>query len=173
MRSHSLAANANVTVLGSLIPFRGNCRREKSSLTCGWTLADCSRAFELSSWLMLRVSWAPYVLGRGWRTRPAVLPGPVKEDTAIVSKFTLTGVFQRWALPIEIRNPSNSYRNIGLTYLPNFNLLKSIGQKIGNFCFLYIFLQEFFTVLTTFWRISAKTCEFLASLLCCWRPCCC
>jgi hypothetical protein len=43
---------------------------------------------------------------------------------------------------------------------------------MGNFYSFYIFLHEFFAVLTTFWRISAKTHELLASILCCWRPYC-
>jgi hypothetical protein len=41
-----------------------------------------------------------------------------------------------------------------------------------KFYSFYVFLHEFFTVLTTFWRISAKTHELLAPILCCWHPYC-
>ncbi len=102
---------------------------------------------------------------------------------------------QRWALPIEFRyydipiaiGLSNSYRNIGLTYLSDFNyltsyiglrivrylsdLLKLPDKKMDNFLSFYVFLDEFFAVLMTFWWISANICELLASILCCWRPC--
>jgi hypothetical protein len=44
---------------------------------------------------------------------------------------------------------------------------------MGNSYPFYLFLKEFFAIhLTTFWRISAKTHELSASILCCWRPCC-
>ncbi len=35
-----------------------------------------------------------------------------------------------------------------------------------------LLLHEFIVVQRTFWRISAKTHELLASILCCWRPKC-
>jgi hypothetical protein len=53
---------------------------------------------------------------------------------------------------------------------------------MGKFYSCYVFLHEFFAVLTTFWRIYAKSHELLASILCCWclgslyyfwHPCCC
>ncbi len=62
---------------------------------------------------------------------------------------------QRWALLIEFRY-SDSCRNY-------WNLA---DQKRAIFTLFYIILHEFFTVLTTFWRISAKTHELLASMYC-------
>ncbi len=82
---------------------------------------------------------------------------------------------------------SNSYLNIWLTYLSDFNyrtsciglltvrwlseLLQSIGQKMG--IFTNVFFHEFFTDLVTFWWISAKINELLPFILCWLRPCLC
>ncbi len=64
---------------------------------------------------------------------------------------------------------SDSYRNY-------WNLS---NKKWGIFPLFYVFLHKFFAILTTFWRFSAKTHEFLASkiallasILCCWCPSC-
>jgi hypothetical protein len=53
---------------------------------------------------------------------------------------------------------------IGITYI--------YRTKNREFTLLYVFLHEFFAALTTFWRISAKIQELLASILCCSRPYC-
>ncbi len=50
--------------------------------------------------------------------------------------------------------------------------MKVINQKGGIFTLFYVFLRKFFAVLTTFWWISAKNHELLASILCFWRPHC-
>ncbi len=121
MRSHSLAANANVTVLCSLIPFRVNCRSREISLTlsCGWTLADCRDSAQLThalSQLSPLYAWAGVDCQGWWRKTRLLNKNKNKNKNIFISSrsrftvastsyYNLLAVYKRIIFQVHTAHP--------------------------------------------------------------------